>query len=116
MGIGEATPLLLAISSPSTVFPSRGYWGGDAADVLHWRRLQRLILATPSASYTGDAFSVLAMPGAINLLALTLALTLPSTLVDAWGVALAVAESLRSRPHHPRGISHMADGMLPHLT
>jgi len=113
VGIGKATPLLLAISSPSTVFPSCGYRGGDAVDASHWRRLQRLILATPSASYSSDAFSVLMMPGAINLLTLTLALTLTSTLVDAWG---AVAESLMSRPHHPRGISHMADGMFPHLT
>jgi len=102
VGIEEATPLM-----PYT---------GDASSVLYWRRLQRLILATPSASYTGDAFSVLTMLGAINLLTLTLALTLTSTLVDAWGVALAVAESLRSRPHHPRGISHMANGMFPHLT
>jgi len=30
MGIGEATPLLLEISSPSTVFPSCGYRGGGA--------------------------------------------------------------------------------------
>ena len=30
VGIGEATPPLLAISSPSTVFPSCGYRGGDA--------------------------------------------------------------------------------------
>jgi len=56
VGIEEATPLLLAISSPSTVFPSCGYRGGDAVDALYRRRLQRLILATPSASYTSDAW------------------------------------------------------------
>ena len=41
--------------------------------------------ATPLMPYTGDSVSVLAMPGAINLLTLTLALTLTSTLVDPWG-------------------------------
>jgi len=63
MGIGEQPcrwlTWLLAISSPSTVFPSCGYRGGDAADALYWRNIQPLILATPSASYTGDALSVL---------------------------------------------------------
>ena len=59
MGIGDATLLLLVNSSPSTVFPSCGYRGGDATDALCWRRIQRIMLATPSASYTGDDFSVL---------------------------------------------------------
>ena len=154
----EATPLLLAMSSPTTVFPSCGYRGGDAADALYWRRLQRLILATPSTSYTGDAFrvlywrrlqrlvlatpsasctgdafrvlywrrlprlvlatpsasctgdasSVLAMPGAINLLTLTLALTLTSTLVDAWGRGTCRSGMLKVSPapstwHFPYG-------------
>ena len=38
---------------------------------------------SPLAPYTGDAFSVVAMPGAVNLLTLALALTLTLTLVDA---------------------------------
>jgi len=42
VGIGEATPLM-----PYT---------GDASSVSYWRRLQRLILATPSASHTSDAW------------------------------------------------------------
>jgi len=50
------------------------------------RRHQCLILATPSVSYTGDALPwrrhVLAMPGAVNLFTLALALTLALTLVN----------------------------------
>ena len=80
------------------------------------RRRGCLILAMPPASYAGEAFSVLAMLGAINLLTLAFALTWTLTLVYTWGATLAVAESLRSRPRHPRGISRMADGTFPHLT
>jgi len=60
VGIGEVTPLVTSltssISSPSTVFPTCGYQGDDAADNLYWRRRRRLMLAMPSASYTGDAW------------------------------------------------------------
>ena len=53
MGVGEQPcqrfTQHLAISSPSTVFPTCGYRGGDTADNLYWRRPQRLMLATLGA-------------------------------------------------------------------
>ena len=79
VGIGEATLFM-----PYT---------GDASSVSYWRRLQRLILA---------------MPGVINLLTLTLALTLTSTLVDAWGRGTCRSAKLKVSPapstwHFPYG-------------
>ena len=66
--------------------PSASYTG-EAISVLYWLLYQRLILATPSMSYTGDTLPwrrhVLAMPGAVNLLTLALALTLTLTLVNS---------------------------------
>ena len=62
--------LASSISPPSTVFPTCGYRGGDAASNLCWRCLQSVMLATPSTSSTGDAFNFLAMPGAVNPLTL----------------------------------------------
>jgi len=106
VGIGEATPLVT--------------YTGDALGVSYWRRLRHLLLATPSTSYTGDAFSFLHWRRL-------------QFLGDAWcdqpvdfdvgvdfdfdfGQRLGLAESLGSRPRHPRGISRMADGTFPHLT
>ena len=119
MGIGEATPLLLAISSPTTVFPSRGYRGGDAVtsgDLVSLHSLSSLWAS--GRRHTGDASStlywrrlqhlILAMPVAINLLTLTLALSLTPTLVDAWGRGTCRREKLKVSPapstwHFPYG-------------
>jgi len=79
----------LAVSSPSAVFPTCGYRGGDPADILvgdardvsRWhrplrpsrQRLGRLMLASPWASHAGVALGVI----------FTLTLTLTLALVDA---------------------------------
>ena len=90
---------------------------GDAFGVFYWRRLRRLLLAMPSASHEGDAFRISAIPGAVNPFTLPWhRLYLGIDFDFDSGRRLGVAESLRSRPRHPRGISRMADGTFPHLT
>ena len=64
--------------------------------------------ATPLVPYTGDAFSVLAVPGVVNLLTLALALTLTLTLVDARGRDTCRGGKLKVSPapstwHFPYG-------------
>jgi len=104
VGIGEATPLITCLASGNFVSLHSLSYLWVSGRQCRWC----LILATPSASYTGDAFKVLAMPGAVNMLTLALALTLTLTLVDAWGRDTCRSGKLRVSPapstwHFPYG-------------